>query len=202
MNVPARLYDGRAGGPICQQADDRRGAMPEEEEAARTALRSFLGGFGVGREQGADVLIERLLPEAAARCRAQPEESAATSALLQAEEAFEAWLTAVLGAEELGGQPALPIGRAAFLACGGPAAWTDMILVHEPLPEAFVAAMRAAAPLLAPMPTPGTMAAQSLESWTIADAGRAVVEVLDAHAAWLSQTRPLTVPIKITKSTP
>ena len=53
------------------------------------------------------------------------------------------------------------------------------------------------------MPTPGTMAAQSLESWTIADAGRAVVEVLDAHAAWLSHARPLvTVPIKITKSTP
>jgi hypothetical protein len=204
MNVPARLYDGRAGGPNCEQPDDRREAMRDEEgAAAKTALRSFLAGFGVGPEQGVDLLMERLLPGAAARCRAQPEESAATSAVLHAEEAFEAWLTAVLGAEELGGQPALPIGRAAFLACGGPARWPDLILVQEPLPEAFVAAMRAAAPLLAPMPTPGTMATQSLESWTIGDAGRAVVEVLDAHAAWLGHSRPLiTVPIKIAKTSP
>ena len=115
---------------------------------------------------------------------------------------FETWLTAVLGAEKLAGQPALPIGRAAFLACGGPTSWPDLILVDEALPEAFVAAMRAAAPALAPMPTPGTMAEQSLESWSVADAGRVVVEVLDAHAAWLTHARPLiTVPIKIDKTT-
>ena len=52
------------------------------------------------------------------------------------------------------------------------------------------------------MPTPGTMAEQSLESWSVADAGRVVVEALDAHAAWLSHVRPLmTVPIKIDKTT-
>jgi hypothetical protein len=97
----------------------------------------------------------------------------------------------------------LPIGRAAFLACGGPARWSDLILIDENLPEAFVAAMRSAAPTLAPMPTPGAMAAQSLESWSIADAGRVVVETLDAHVAWLSHVRPLvTLPIKIDKTTP
>ena len=178
--------------------------MLEEEEAAeaKIALRSFLAGFGVGPEQGGEVLVEQLLPGACARWRAQPEEDVGTCATLHAEEVFENWLRAVLGAEELGGQPAVPIGRAAFLACGGATSWADLILVHEDVPEAFVAAMRAAAPALAPMPTPGTMAEQSLESWSVADAGRVVVEALDAHAAWLSHVRPLvTVPIKIDKTT-
>ena len=196
-NLPARLSDGRAGGPIRQQPDDRHAV-----EAARGALRAFVAGFGVGPEQGRDLLVELLLPGASARCRAYPEEDAGACATLHAEQAFEIWLTAVLGAERLAGQPALPIGRAAFLACGGPTTWPDLILVHEGLPEAFVAAMRAAAPSLAPVPTPGAMAAQSLESWSIADLGRAVVEVLDTHFARLSHARPLiTVPIKFTRPT-
>ena len=122
--------------------------------------------------------------------------------MLHAEQAFETWLTAVLGAEHLAGQPALLIGRAAFLACDGAAKWPDLILVDEPLPEAFVVAMRAAAPLLAPMPAPGAMAAQSLEAWSIVVAGRALAGVLDANRAWLSQARPLiTVPIKFGRPT-
>ena len=74
--------------------------MLEEEEAAeaKIALRSFLAGFGVGPEQGGEVLVERLLPGACARWRAQPEEDVGTCATLHAEEAFENWLTAVLGA--------------------------------------------------------------------------------------------------------
>jgi hypothetical protein len=202
-HLPARLYDGRAGGPICEQPGDRPQTMLEAEEAAeaKIALRSFLASFGVGPE-GGELLVERLLPGACARWRAQPEEDVGTCAMLHAEEAFEIWLTAVLGAENLGGQPAVPIGRAAFLACGGADDWGQFILVDEALPEAFVTAMRAAAPALAPMPTPGTMAEQSLESWSVADAGRVVVEALDAHAAWLSHVRPLiTVPIKIDKTT-
>lgn len=204
--LPARLSDGRAGGSICQQTDDRYGATPgakEAVESARTALRAFLAGFGVGPQQGRELLVEQLLPGACARRRAYPEEDPGVCATLHAEQAFEIWLTAVLGAERLAGQPTLPIGRAAFLACGGPTTWPDVILVYEALPEAFVAAMRAAASSLAPMPTPGTMAAQSLESWSIADAGRAVVEFLDANVAWLSHARPLiTVPIKFTRPTP
>jgi len=203
MNSTARLYDGRAGGPICQRLDDRQEATSTEEEAARVALGSFLAGFGVGRDAGGELLVERLLPGACARRRAHPDEDAGTCATLCAEEAFEIWLAAVLGPDELGDQPALPIGRAAFLACDGPARWSHLILVDEALPEAFVAAMRSAAPTLAPMPTPGAMAAQSLESWSIADAGRVVVETLDAHVAWLSHVRPLaTLPIKIDKTTP
>lgn len=203
-NLPARLADGRAGGPICQQPGDRE-AIPGIEdtaEAARAALRAFLAGFGIGQEQGRDLLVEQLLPGACAQYRAHPEEDPGACATRHAEQAFETWMTAVLGAERLAGQPALPIGRAAFLACGGPSIWTDLILDHGALPEAFVVAMRAAAPSLAPMPTPGTMAAQSLEAWSIADVRRAVREFLDESLGWLTHARPLiTVPIKLGKPT-
>jgi len=144
--------------------------------------------------------VERLLSGACARHRDEPRTSLAECVILHAEQEFEVWLTAVLGAESLAGQPALPIGRAAFLACDGPTAWPDLILA-EALPEAFVAAMRAAAPLLLPVATPGPMTAQSLESWSAADAGRAVAEVVDVNLAWLTHARPLiAAPIKLTRT--
>jgi len=195
--MSARLVGGR----ICQRADDYSRAMPgvKESEAARTALRGFLAGFGVGADARCDRLVEHLLSGAGARHREQAK-SLAECAIQQAEQAFEAWLTVVLGAERLAGQPALPVGRAAFLACDGATAWPDLILVEEDLPEAFVTAMRTAAPSLAPMPTPGTMAAQSLEAWSIADVGRAVAEALDANGSWPTHARSLiTVPIKLTR---
>jgi hypothetical protein len=180
--------------PAREQAD---GAA----EAARGALCTFLEGFGIA-DQRRDELVARLLSGASARHREEPQTSLAECVILHAEQEFEAWLTAVLGAESLAGQPALAIGRAAFLACDGPTAWPDLILAHEALPEAFVAAMRAAAPLLLPVATPGTMTAQSLESWSAADAGRAVAEVVDVNLAWLTHARPLiAAPIKLTRTT-
>ena len=173
-----------------------------EGASARAALRTFLEGFGIGADHRCDVLVERLLPGALAAGCNQPEASVAECATRYAEQEFETWLTHVLDADRLAGQPALPIGRAAFLACGGPAAWPELLLVHEGLPEEFVAAMRAAAPVLCPIPTPGAMVAQSLESWSVADAERAVVEVVDANLAWLTHARPLiAAPIRLTRTT-
>lgn len=200
-NEPARLVDGRAGSPVGSEAGDCRWMVPAGEHAAamRAALQSFLAGFGVGAVQGGH-LVERLLTGACARRGVEPEQDPAECALLHAEETFEAWLSAVLGAEQLDGQPALPVGRAAFLACGGPTAWPHLIL-EDQLPKAFVTAMRTATPVLAPMPMPGTMVAQSLEPWSVAEAGRALGEVLDANIGWLPQARPLlTVPIRIGRS--
>jgi hypothetical protein len=46
------------------------------------------------------------------------------------------------------------------------------------------------------------MAAQSLESWSVADAGRAVAEVIDANVAWLTHDRSLiAAPIRLTRTT-
>jgi hypothetical protein len=164
-------------------------------------LCTFLEGFGIAGQRR-DELVERLLSGARARHGEKPQTSLAECVILHAEQEFEAWLTAVLGAENLAGQPALPIGRAAFLACEGPTAWPDLVLAHEALPEAFVAAMRAAAPLLLPVATPGTMATQSLESWSAAEAGRAVAEVVDVNLAWLTHARPLiAAPVKLTRTT-
>ncbi|MGH6920332.1 MAG: hypothetical protein ACREJ0_21825 [Geminicoccaceae bacterium] len=206
-DLPAPLASERARGAIDVQPDDHRPAMPGAADvgaadAARAALRMFMAGFGIGADERCDRLVERLLPGACARRRDDSQKSLGECAILHAEQAFETWLSFVLGAERLAGQPALPIGRAAFLACDGPTAWPDLILVDDALPEPFVAAMRAVAPSLAPMPTPGAMATQSLESWSIADAGRAVVEVLETNA-WLTHARPLiTVPIRLTRQNP
>jgi hypothetical protein len=182
---------------------DRCWVVPGSEQAAAAmtaALEAFLAGFGIGAEQGGH-LVELLLPGAYARCSAAPEQDPGECALLHAEATFEAWLSAVLGADKLDGQPALPVGRAAFLACGGPTAWTHLVLVEDALPEAFVTAMRAAAPVLAPVPMPGTMVAQSLERWSMAEAGRALGELLDANVGRLPQARPLlTVPIRLVRS--
>ena len=175
-------------------------AQAQVLDVAKDALHAFLAGFGIGAGERRDRLLARLLPGLQARRRACPEEDPKESACMHVEQAFEAWLTAVLGAEMLGGQPALPIGRAAFLACEGAAAWGELILVADGLPQEFIAAMRAAAPTLAPAPMPGAMAAQSLESWSLADAGRIALEAVDANLGWLGPARPLlAAPIKLAR---
>lgn len=187
------------GRRVCREPDARSRPEPEANaDAMKEVLHAFLAGFGLGEGNGRDLLVERLLPGVLARRSVHPEEEPQESAILHAEQAFEAWLAAVLGPELLGDQPPLPIGRAAFLACGGPTRWPDLILVADDLPDAFVAAMRAAAPSLAPAPMPGAMAAQSLDAWSLAEAGRTVLETVDANLGWLGQARPLiAVPIKL-----
>jgi hypothetical protein len=175
-----------------------RAAQARNLDVAKDVLHAFLASFGIGAGDRRDRQVARLLPGVRARRRAHPDEDPREAASLHAEQAFEAWLAAVLGSEIVGDQPALPIGRAAFLACDGAARWADLILIEDGLPEAFIAAMRAAAPAQAPAPMPGAMAAQSLESWTFADAGRAAFEVVDANLGWLGQARPLiAVPIRL-----
>jgi hypothetical protein len=165
-------------------------AEPAEAEAVRAVVTAFLSGFGVGGQHQA-LLVDRLVVEAAAGRRDRPGESFAACALEHAEQQFETWLGQVLGPDVLDGQPALTIGLAAFLACGGPTAWPELLLVDDDLPEPFVAAMRAAAPLSSPVPMPGSMAAQSLECWSIADAVRSLAELLDTTQARLAGGRQL-----------
>jgi hypothetical protein len=109
---------------------------------------------------------------------------------LHAEQQFEVWLSAVLAPELAVGQPALAAGRAAFLSCGGARSWPHLLLVHDPLPEGFVTAMRAAVPPLSPLPSPAAMPAQALESWSIAEVARGALDLLGA-TAWAASARPL-----------
>jgi hypothetical protein len=199
-NPSARSARSGAVDPSCAQLNDRGTTMERVEdtdatEAERAVLYSFLEGFGLGPDQRA--LMERLL----AGARTDRHDDLGACVLAHAEQQFEAWLSSVLGPDIPAGQPALAIGRAAFLACGGPTEWTHLILLREDLPEAFVAAMRAAAPVLAPMPTPGTMAEQPLESWSIVDAMRGLEEMLGVSLGRWASTRPLPVTIKQIKQT-
>ena len=179
------------------------GAEPDHvsaESDARRALHRFLAGFGIASDEHGRELTERLLAGARRYHRDQPQMGLAACAILHAEQQFEAWLGAVLAPELAAGQPALAAGRAAFLSCGGPAAWSGLILVHDDLPDSFVSGMRAAMPPLSPMPAPATMAAQTLESWSIVEVVRAALDLLGTTFAWAASARPLVAPaIKLTK---
>jgi hypothetical protein len=169
--------------------------------AARQALHSFVAGFGVAPGACCEALTERLLVGARRHHRDHPQIDLADCATWYAEQQFEAWLGVVLAPELAPDQPALAAGRAAFLSCGGPAAWPELILVHDPLPDGFVSAMRAAMPALAPLPAPGSMPAQTLESWSIAEVASIALVLLTTSFAWTASARPLvTASIKLAKS--
>jgi hypothetical protein len=145
-------------------------------------------------------LTERLLTGAQHHHRDHPQIDLADCATWYAEEQFEAWLGVVLATEVAPDQTALAAGRAAFLSCGGAAAWPELILVHDPLPDGFVTAMRAAVPLLAPLPAPASMPEQALESWSIVDLAQAALDLLAPTFAWATSARPLvTASIKLSK---
>ena len=166
---------------------------------ARTSLHDLLASFGVDPRRH-DGLLEQLLAGAHRRQRDQPHIGLGDCAMSYAEQRFEAWLGIVLEPEIASGQPALTAGRAAFLACGAPTAWPHLILVHDNLPDAFVNAMRDAVPALSPLPSPATMTAQALESWSLRDAAPAALQLLGSTLAWAANSRPLvTASAKLTK---
>ncbi len=168
--------------------------------AARRALHSFAAGFGMGPGACRDALTEGLLAGAQRHHRDHPQIDLADCATRYAEQQFEAWLGVVLASELAPEQTALAAGRAAFLSCGGAAAWPELILVHDPLPDAFVTAMRAAMPPLAPLPAPASMPEQALESWSIVDVAQAALDLLAPTFAWAASARPLvTASIKLPK---
>ena len=189
-----RLTDQRSGNAVC-------GSQPAEDDdggwEAHAAVCSFVAGFGL---DPADCrgLVERLVAGAqAARC-GQPDKSLAQCALEHAEQLFEDWLAAVFGREHTGDPPLLVVGRAAFLLCEGPALWSEFVLIHDDLPPAFTDAMRAAVPPPTPVPTPGVMAAQSLESWSLAQATNLVGGALGAQATLLTGRRtPSVAPVEL-----
>lgn len=212
LNAHARRGHGTAGArrrePLGEPLDRRFRPNPVPEVAgaaseARTRLHAFLTGFGIG-EDARLVLVERLLAGACDHHRDHPDLSRADGAVLHAEQCLEAWLRGVLGLAA--DQPALPAGRAAFLACGGPDTWPDLVMVRDDPPDAFVSAMRAALPPLSPLPAPATMTEQPLDSWSLDDAARFLdvvrreLAVMSETSAWATRTRPLvTASIKLAK---
>ncbi|MEM7026038.1 MAG: hypothetical protein AAF637_26185 [Pseudomonadota bacterium] len=172
-------------------------------DEAKAALRTFLASFGIGRSKPGDLLVQRLLAGALRHDRHHPRFSAAEWATLYAEEQFEAWLRAVLAPETPETEhrrSTLAVGRAAFLACGGPTRWHQLILVRNQLPEAFLVAMRSAMPPLAPMHAPRSMEAQALDSWSIAEICRGLLDALGSAYAWSTNAPLVATSIKLVKS--
>jgi hypothetical protein len=189
-----RPTDQRPGNGVCrsQPAEDDEGGWE-----AHAAVCSFVAGFGVDPADCRGV-VERLVAGArAARC-GQQDKPLAQCALEHAEQLFEDWLAAVLGREHAGDPALLVVGRAAFLLCDGPALWSEFVLIRDDLPPAFTDAMRAAVPPPTPVPAPGVMAAQSLESWSLAQAANLVGGALGAQATLLTGRRtPSVAPVEL-----
>lgn len=131
---------------------------------ARHLVESYLASFAdetehLGRLAGA--LTARTIQ----RCRSRPERDLVETALEEAEGDLTAWSLFVLGHERVGAHSAVLVARAAYRACGGGKRWPGVLLRYD-LPDGFVDAMRAAAPLPTPPERPGRMVLQPLETWT------------------------------------
>jgi len=175
---------------------------PADTAGERCALSALLASFGVGPDQH-DKLLEELLAGARHRHRGEPHRAFRDCAVAYAEERFETWLATVLEPELDCDQAALPVGRAAYLACGGPTTWPHLLLVHHDLPDTFVAAMRRAAPPLSPVPAPAAMSEQALESWSLVDSARAALQLIGTALAQTVSVRPLAMAsVRLTKRWP
>lgn len=201
-NPPALSTGGPNGRPTDQSPGDRVcSSQPTGDDQkgreAHVTVCSFIAGFGLDPADCRD-LVERLVAGAPADRCGQPDKPCAQCVLEHVEQLFEDWLAAVLGPEHLGDLAPLVVGRAAFLLCGGPSLWSELVLIHDDLPAAFTDAMRTAVPSPTPVPAPGAMAAQSLESWSLAQAANLVGGALGAQAALLTDRRtPRAAPIEL-----
>ncbi|HET6518533.1 MAG TPA: hypothetical protein VFG47_01770 [Geminicoccaceae bacterium] len=153
-------------GPNLPPPTARREAA-EWREAERL-LGHYFEGFGLSDPHRLDRLVDDTLARVPLR---RAGDDVAAAALAAAEARVAAWFARVLGRGERPEEEqraAALAGRAAFLLCDGPTAWPDAFLSERP-PQAFVAALRLAAPEPTPPPEPSVMPAQDLRPWSTAD---------------------------------
>jgi hypothetical protein len=149
---------------------------PGWREAERL-LGHYFEGFGLTDPRQIDRLVGDALD------RVPPDrtgDEVAAAALAAAEARVAAWFARVLDrGGGVGGDAERPeeqrptaaaalAGRAAFLLCDGPTAWPEAFLADRP-PQAFVAALRLAAPEPTPPAAPSVMPPQDLRPWALAD---------------------------------
>lgn len=155
---------------------------PEVRQASH-ALRRFLAGFGIE----IDVTMESLIGDWCHRAlqvrREHPESDLATIAVAEAESDLNHWFQSVLGAELIGDQPPVRVGRAAYLLSGAGHRWPEHFLSGDALPDEILAALRNAVPPSTPPTEPATMPEQALEPWTLRSLVGALPRVLLGRAA-------------------
>ena len=160
----------RGGGAVAlwSGATTEGGVEPEPivQLLAERRIERLLEQLGMARGRLRELVIQNCMTRAIAAWREHPRADLCALALEQVDDALGRWFAFVLGAENLGEQSPLLVGRAAFEACEAARRWSGVLLTYDHLPPAFVEAMRAMPVLPTPEELPGNMLEQSLESWS------------------------------------
>ncbi len=139
----------------------------EDRQAAERKLCRLFKSFGIDALAYRERLIDPYLDRAITLWRPYASVDLAALAVHDAEDDLEAWFASLLGQALEDRASAVVAGRAAFLMCGGPTRFADLLLQPvESLPVAFVSAICDHAPSTVPPSELGEMHHQPYQAWS------------------------------------
>lgn len=137
--------------------------------AAERRVERLLTDFGVPRGRRRELVVQNCVARAIEQWREHPGADLCGLAFAQAEETLAQWFRAVLGADTIGEEPPLLVGRAAVEICEAAGSWPGTLSTCDRLPPAASDALRGIGMTPTPAQMPGAMLAQALEPWSLTD---------------------------------
>lgn len=167
----APVSRGRQATAGCDDSAPQRGRQPDRllRIAAERRVERLLVDFGVPRGRRRELVVQGCLGRALESWREHPKQDLCELVFTQAEETLAQWFRAVLGAELIGEQSPLLVGRAAVAICEAAGAWPGTLSTCDRLPPAASEALRRAGVTPTPAEMSGAMVAQDLEPWSVTD---------------------------------
>jgi hypothetical protein len=135
--------------------------------AAERRVERLLADFGVPRGRRRELVVQSCMARATEQWREHRGRDLGELAFAQAEDTLAQWFRAVLGAETIGQNPPLLVGRAAVEICDAAGSWPGTLSTCDRLPPAASEALRRAGVSPTPSEMQGTMSAQVLEPWSV-----------------------------------
>ena len=178
--TPARYEDTTETARNGAERAKQPGRQPDTllRVAAERRVERFLANFGVPRGRRRELVVQSCVSRAIEQWRDQPASDLAALAFAQAEETLGQWFRAVLGAETVGEESPLLVGRAAFEICEAAGSWPGTLSTCDRLPPAAADALQRAGIAPTPAEVPGAMSAQALEPWSAKDFAEALRTIL------------------------
>jgi hypothetical protein len=149
----------------------KAGRQPERllRVAAERRVERLLADFGVPRGRRRELVVQGCVARAVEPWREHPGGDLCALAFAQAEETLAQWFRAVLGADAIGEESPLLVGRAAVAICERAGAWPGTLSTCDRLPPAASEALQRAGVTPTPSELSGAMIAQDLEPWSVTD---------------------------------
>ncbi len=139
-----------------------------DRQAAEQKLCRFFASFGIDARAEQERLIDPFVTRAAHFWRGHAGLDFASLALDEAEADMADWFSKILSTDENSEPVSVMTGRAAFLMCGGPRHFADLLLIPvEDLPGDFIDAMQSHTPAAVPPSELGDMDHQPYEAWSV-----------------------------------